>query len=123
MQQFETGGPDCSRRLLNLIVDGCDGSDPSKKMGGSLIESVSLPLIGSLARRSFCIGYQWMRPVAIAVGRRMTGHIQLRRDRSPCCPAYGVASRREYRDDERLYLRIAVGLSRPSITSDDQCLS
>lgn len=29
------------RRLGSLIVDGCDVNAPAKKMGGSLIESVS----------------------------------------------------------------------------------
>ena len=41
VQQFQTGGPDCHRRLADLIVHGCDVDNPSKKLGGSLIESVS----------------------------------------------------------------------------------
>lgn len=44
-RHLQAGGPDCRRRLADLIVDGCDGNDASKKMGGSLIESVSRPAL------------------------------------------------------------------------------
>ena len=39
--KFKTGGPECKRKLGDLLVDGCDTGTREKKMGGFLIESVS----------------------------------------------------------------------------------
>ena len=43
-EKFKTGGPECKRKLSDLVLDGCDTTTRQKKMGGSLLESVSGPL-------------------------------------------------------------------------------
>ena len=40
-EKFKTGGPECKRKLADLLVDKCDTNTREKKMGGFLIESVS----------------------------------------------------------------------------------
>ena len=47
-QKFQTGGPDCHRRLADVIIDQCDTNANQKKWGGSLVESVSSYAVLSL---------------------------------------------------------------------------